>query len=313
MCRVVLASMITALLIPSWAAAGGWWSGIDLDRSTVAVGQRVRAHAEVLFSSASAAAAAREHRFYVYLLRDFDYSVVERAMGKRSPRRWWSINSSADVINVGRVVVHLSDRNLSTARASFIVPELAPGTYALMFCDPGCAHPLGDVIPTRGFTVVADVATARIAQRNDHLEKRVWLQAQQLVAARAAIGAARTDAMNSRSGLDQLQAKMRRIEQRTGSGRDSHFGARWAYAGWLVAGALLAALLVLVPRSRRSHRPELGTATSGPKATSCSRSWPSAGTPSSVPANAGRRPSSAPTWLARSGPPRRSSQKRRSS
>ena len=267
--------------------------------------------AQVLFSSASAAAEARRHPYYVYLLRDFDYSVVARAMGKRSPRRWWSVNSGAGVFNVGRVVVHSSDRNLGKASASFIVPELAPGTYALMFCDVGCAHPLADVIPSRGFTVVADVATARIAQRNDHLEKRVWRQARQLVAARDAIGSARVDAMNSRSDLDQLQAKMRLIERRVGNGQDSPSGSRWASAGWLVAGALLGALVVL--RGRRSNGPELGTATPGPKATSCSRSWPSAGTPSSVPASAGRRPSSAPTWLARSAQPRGSSLKRHSS
>ena len=229
--RVVLAFTITALLVPSAAAAGGWWSGIDLERSTVAVGQRVKMKAQVLFSSVSAAADARGHPYYVYLLRGFDYSVVERAMGKRSPRRWWSVNSGAGVFKVGRVVVHLSDTNLGKARASFIVPELAPGTYALMFCDAGCAHPLADVIPTRGFTVVADVATARIAQRNDQLEKRVWRQARQLVAARAAIGRARTDAMNSHSDLDQLQAKMRLIERRVGDTEHDGIGRGWPGAG----------------------------------------------------------------------------------
>ena len=48
------------LLTPQTAAAGGWWSNIDVDRSTVAPGQRVEVNDEqVLFRSTAAAAEAR--------------------------------------------------------------------------------------------------------------------------------------------------------------------------------------------------------------------------------------------------------------
>jgi hypothetical protein len=70
--------------VPQAAAGGGWWSSIDVNRSHVAPGQRVELEETVAFSSAAAAEEAqRIGRFHVYLLRGFDYAVVERAMGSR--------------------------------------------------------------------------------------------------------------------------------------------------------------------------------------------------------------------------------------
>src|ERR687896_662041 len=72
------------LLAPQTAEGGGWWSYIDVSRSTVVPGQRVVVNEDVAFSSAAAAEEAREtDPFYVYLLRDFDHGVVERAMRSR--------------------------------------------------------------------------------------------------------------------------------------------------------------------------------------------------------------------------------------
>lgn len=137
-----------ALLVSSSATAGGWWTSVRLERAEVAVGQNVKARANVMFSSVdSVEAAQRERAFYVYLLRGFDYSIVERAMREPSPRKWWSVGS-AEAFRVGRVVIDRSELNLALANASFRVPEIPPGEYTVMFCDAGCIHPLADVIPT---------------------------------------------------------------------------------------------------------------------------------------------------------------------
>ena len=240
------------LLMPQGTAAGGWWSYIDVNRSHVAPGQRVELDETVAFSSAGAAEAAQQtERFYVYLLRGFDYSVVERAMRKPSPGRWWSLGG-AEAIEVGQVTVSASGTNLAKATAAFTVPELPPATYQLMLCDTACTEPLADVIPVKGFTVVADPATARMAQRVDRLERRSRNQAGQLAAARADTDRALAAAPNARSEAEQLKAS---VSSLANEGRSSPLAAPWAYAGWLVAGALAGALAVLVLRRRRSRRP----------------------------------------------------------
>ena len=139
--------------MPQTVAAGGWWSYVQVNRSHVAPGQRVELDETVVFSSAAAVEAAQQtERFYVYLLRGFDYSVVERAMRKPSPGDWWS-PGDGDAIRVGQVAVSVSDANLARATAAFTMPEIRPGKYHLMLCDEGCSEPLADVIPATDFTV----------------------------------------------------------------------------------------------------------------------------------------------------------------
>src|ERR671915_1215870 len=236
MVRMRLALVCTLgvlLLVPQSASGGGWWTYVDVTRSPVAPGQRVEVGATVAFSSAAAAEAAR-HRFSVYLLRGFDDSVVERAMRKPSPGNWWSLGG-AEAIQVGQVAVNVSDANLGRTTAAFTVPELPPATYQLMLCDTACTEPLADVIPVKGFTVVADPATARMTQRVDRLERRSRNQAGQLAAARADTDRALAAALNARSEAEQLKASVSSLANEGGS---SPLAAPWAHAGWLVAGAL---------------------------------------------------------------------------
>jgi hypothetical protein len=254
--RFVLTCAFSVLLLPAQAAeAGGWWSYVHVNRSTVAAGERVKVNEEVLFASMAAAREAREARqFYVYLLRGFDYSVVERAMAKGAPGDWWSLGD-AEAIRVGRVGLSISQGNLGRARASFTVPGISPATYDLMLCDAGCARPLADVIPTRGFTVVADPAMARMATRIDRLERRVSKQTDLLATIRAAARNASSAARTARSEIEQLGARVSATQRRVGAMEDLPGTMRWAYAGWSVAGGLLAALIVLMLRRSRPREP----------------------------------------------------------
>jgi hypothetical protein len=151
--RILLGAVVlaVALYVTSPARAGGWWTSIRLDRTKVAVGQEMKAHANVMFSSVDAVEAAQSGReneaFYVYLLRGSDYSVVARALPKASPRNWWSPDSAA-AFRVGRAVIGGGELNLALASASFRVPDIPAGNYSVMFCDAGCTRPLADVIPT---------------------------------------------------------------------------------------------------------------------------------------------------------------------
>jgi hypothetical protein len=241
------------LAVPQAAAAGGWWSYPSVNRSHVAPGQSVELKETVLFSSAAAAQAAQQaDRFHVYLLRNFDYSVVDRAMRTASPGNWWSLGG-AEAVEVGQVTVRASDgTNLGKASAAFTVPELPPATYHLMLCDTGCTEPLADVIPAKGFTVVADLATARMANRVDRLERSRWTQAQHLAGARAESDRALKAARNARAELEQLETSVASLAN---EGRTTPPATGWAYAGWLVAGALAGALAMLVLRRRRLRPP----------------------------------------------------------
>jgi hypothetical protein len=241
-----------ALLTPQTAAGGGWWSYIDVNRSHVVPGQRVELHESVTFSSVAAAEAARQpDRYHVYLLRGFDYSVVERAMRKPSPGNWWSLGG-AEAIEVGQVTVRVSDSNLGRANAAFTVPDLPPATYHLMLCDTACTEPLADVIPTEGFTVVADPATARMANHVDRLERRSRNQAGQLAAARAQTDRALVTAQNARSEVGQVKASVASLANER---RSTPLVPPWAYAGWLATGVLAGVLAVLVRRRRRPQPP----------------------------------------------------------
>lgn len=248
---------LMALLLPSSATAGGWWSFVDTDRSTVAVGQRVKAEAEVLFSSIRAAREAEDDgRFYVYALRGLDYSMVGRAMSKPYSKDWWSLGN-AEAVELGRVVVRVSDSNIARARASFTVPQLPPATYSLMFCDAGCAHPLADVVPTKTFTVVADRATAEIAARTARLEARVVRQARSLAAARAAARSPRAAVANTESELRALDNRLRALDREVAEAAHSSGPSPWALAGWTMAGVLAGLSAFLIIR-RRSAQPPLG-------------------------------------------------------
>lgn len=251
--RFMLASLM-ALLLPSSAAAGGWWSFVETDRSTVAVGQRVKAEAEVLFSSIRAAREAQGDPFYVYALRGLDYSIVRRAMNKPSPKDWWSLEV-ADAVELGRVVLRVPEANFGRARASFTVPALPPATYSLMFCDADCAHPLADVVPTRDFTVVADPATAELAKRTARLEERLERQAQSLAAARTAARSARTAVVNTEAELRDLSERLRALDREVAEAASSSRPSPWAFAGWAIAGAFAGAFAFAMLRRPSAKKP----------------------------------------------------------
>ena len=69
-----------ALAVAPSAAAGGWWSSIDVDRSAVTPGQRVHVAAEVVPPSAAKGEGDADREFFVYLLRG--------TPTRSSPARW---------------------------------------------------------------------------------------------------------------------------------------------------------------------------------------------------------------------------------
>lgn len=248
-----LGVLVVVLIFPEVAAAGGWATSIELESGHAAPGERMEAGTEFLFRSIEAAEAARRTgTHYAYLLAGFDFDIVERVVDEPQPRRWWTLGG-AKAIPVGRVRLSGWDANFARARVSFVVPGVETGSYALMFCDLGCAHPLGDIVPAR-MTVAGDPVQARLLGRLDRLEARVARQAR---IAHAAQREARNEEERTAAEPEEaLEARVRHLER--GLGRREAPELPWAaFAGWFFAGVAMGVLGVRLMRRRR-HPPVLG-------------------------------------------------------
>jgi hypothetical protein len=234
--RALIVCAVGALLAPTPASAGGWWSFLDVDRSTVAVGQRVSVREYVTYD----AVPEGDGPFYVYLLRGLDSGFFARAIAH--PGRW-SLGD-AQVVRVGRVDM----RYAPLARAAFTVPRLPPGRYDVGFCTPGCRRPLGDTMPGR-LTVAADPATADLAERVDRLEARVDQQ-------RAALYKTDVAQERLRDRAQTLRLELRSREPQAATPRHV-----WLLVGALgaLAASALAALALRVLRAGNAAAPEVPT------------------------------------------------------
>jgi hypothetical protein len=253
--RLVSVAAGLALIAAPGAGAGGWWSSIDLDRSAVTAGQRVDVSAEVVFRSiAKGVEGDPDAEFFVYVLRRHPDAVVTRAMEKPEPGDWWSLGG-AEALAVRRVDLSVGSHGLARARATFVVPDVAPGVYKVMLCDAGCRDPLPDVVPTR-LRVVADPATAALVERAERLERRLGRQGRLLAAAHAAAVRARAQESTAQRKLGHVERRVDGIarglrDRETVQGRAVSVDGRL-----LAAGAVLALLAILAfRRVRRSRTP----------------------------------------------------------
>jgi hypothetical protein len=253
---VLLAAPVLLLAPAPAAVAGGWWSSLDLGDRHLAPGDRVRVGTGFAFRSTEAAERARSGGdFRVYLVRGFDWDRLEEAMRVANPGPWWELGS-ARAFEVGRVRLSGFDGNLAHAQASFVVPPLPPGGYALMFCDAGCTRPLGDIVPSR-VLVAPDRPTARLAQRVEDLRLELRQTRWQLRAARDRI---RELEAVSEDGLRELLAA--RVDRLSRLARDLQRRVARAEAAseadgvpWLGAiGAAVVALGLGVAIGRRRRR-----------------------------------------------------------
>jgi hypothetical protein len=213
--RLVLAFIAAAFVFAPAAGAGGWWSSVKLDRSTAAVGWRVRAQA----TSAFAVTRPREVQpLYVYLLRGLDESAVAKVMTEEEPGTWWRPRAKR-ALRVGRVSFGDLNGNYASAEATFRVPAVPPGRNAVAFCTAGCGRALGDVLPHQWFAV-ADAATARLAQDVKRVEARL------------------DGALRAEREPPRHRVVVRTLERRAKA-------QPWAYGGWVLAGIVVGAISAL--------------------------------------------------------------------
>jgi len=239
----------TVLGVGGPAAAGGWWSGIPLQGAELGVGERFMTdRGEILFDTVEASARARQglDRYYAYLIPDLDWSVVDEAMSVGEPGDWWVRPETR--IRVGEVEVRGGPSNLARIRVAFDVPEVEPGTHALMLCTAGCVRALADVVPHE-VLVTEDPLAARTARELSRLGVRLDATRSRLGHRVAELERELRVARSQETDPDALDAATTRVvelERRVAELEGSAPGA-----AWLVVGAAGAALLLLPLRRRR--------------------------------------------------------------
>lgn len=263
---LVIGVAVVASAVP--ASAGGWWDSTGLDRQYLAPGQTLVLHSGAFFRTAADAEAAQSVTYYAYLVRGYDRALLDRAMTRPDPKRWWALKDDATVIKVGRVTLDDQDVNLTNARVTIKMPRVEPGRYALMLCDEGCVHPLGQVIPSP-VEVVANPALARLAARVTRLTFRVETLNQQLQQANTDMSAtvrrhtelelrslrreldeANAAAADAASDNERLQRSVDELSARVASLEAEQAAARVSL--WVLGIALgVAAIVVAVRYARR--------------------------------------------------------------
>jgi hypothetical protein len=261
--RVIISSVLALPLVaPTPALAGGWWSSIDLEHRHLAPGRSVEAGTGFLFRSIEAADRARRTGGYsAYLIAGLDWSIVDEAMSRAEPGRWWSIEG-ARAIRVGSVTLRGWDANMASATTRFVVPKaFAPGWYALMFCDAGCRNPLGDIVPSR-VRVIASSLEAALAHGVDVLERRLQEQTYAIRRLRERVkeGAVDdgADIGNLRARVGALEGQLDRVPEQppTPTAGEDEPVPWWTMAGWFLAGVATTCLVAaLASRRRRPRHP----------------------------------------------------------
>lgn len=200
-----VAVLVTVVALAAPAAAGGWWSGVHLDDTTLHPGETVHLTSEAWWETTEMAEAAMGTQFYAYLVTDYDEALLSRAMGKPSPNRWWAAGDPEGLTRLGRVRIVMLEGNLGKAKTTVTIPDVPFGDYSLMLCDEGCVNPLGSVVPT-DVTVTSAAAAAAAAAREARLSSdRV---ADRVAALRREARRFRQDALRAQDEAEALQSSM---------------------------------------------------------------------------------------------------------
>ena len=252
--RVLRWSLVTIIvgmiLGPAPASAGGWWNFIDLDSSYIAVGERLTFRQQIAFADSVAAEQARSEDYGAYLMHDINQRVLDRAMGKANPKRWWEPVDG--MLRVGDVEILPSSSNLVRAAVHLSIPEIPTGNYYLMLCDAGCRNPLPDVIPSK-VVVSADALSAKTARQLRRLSNSTGVQILRLD---DRVRRSNARVLGLEDEILQMHAQVAALRGRLAAPEE---GTPWASYLPGIGGGLLIALLAGGTRQamRRKRKPAL--------------------------------------------------------
>jgi hypothetical protein len=167
---IALACACTLAFMPSANAGGGTWEfeGVPLNAEPVLVaGQPVHASAPLWLGD------VKRHRSNdIYWGGPDDGPYFAYIVPRRGPQ-WaaFPMVVTDDHIYVGEVVFSESDDpRVMDVTLDFVMPDVAPGNYGLVYCNDPCTRLIGPTMPTR-VTVVQDEGQALLANRLNRMNR----------------------------------------------------------------------------------------------------------------------------------------------
>lgn len=249
--------LLTWLMAASPASAGGWASYVHIEGEHVGVGETRVAHSEAFFTTMQQAQEAKTTRYYAYLVRGHDRSLLRRAVTQPEPPRWWALLPDAELVRVGRVRITNWDANLGEARARIKIPAVTTGRWNLMFCNLGCQQPMGSAVPTV-VRVTADAETAQTARRVARLEEQSHAAMSalrtELRTVRQVAAAATADATSTRRQLNDVLGRVHALETAVAQPPSRSW---WPWAVAAALAGLLGATVVTTRRRRAATEAEV--------------------------------------------------------
>ena len=235
----VLSLVCAALLWPSAAKAGGWWSEVNVRHRYVAIGHKVFVNSVHYFTSERENERAQDGHpaYFAYLVKNVDSAIT---YGLQDPQngRWWQ-PFDGPMWKLGRI-----DIVGVRAQGAFELPDVAPGRYWIMLCSTGCERAYNDAVPTRLFIVETQV-TAQAASRADYAQHELMSVNYQLRRDRRAMERASHRARRRSIQLEMELAtttdRMRKLSAEVRA-KDGDLGGFFVLSGAIVAGALVIAL-----------------------------------------------------------------------
>jgi hypothetical protein len=240
--------VVTFIAPPANAGGGSWFiNGHDAGRAVVVAGEQVEVRANVWLGENGRGEegegfhAGPEHGpFYFY--------VVGREGEDWGP---FPPPLPETAIYVADVEFGSPERYSVPAGATFTMPELEPGAYSLLHCNDPCTRQLGDLMSTP-FTLVEDGSEARLTERFDKLERRLFDQDQRVGNEfRIVRRDLSSEFRELRSEVTALRRRITAIEERPEAERLTSGFAE----GGLAAGAVIVLLVAFhyLSTRRRHH------------------------------------------------------------
>lgn len=235
----IVGMVVTAMVWPAGAAAGGGWDSLDFRRDHYLVGEVAEATGLFYTGALEGSGPIDGRTYHAYLLPG---SATESGFGMIDPP---AIPKGA--IRLGALEIDPSvdpahyEGPYARATLSFVVPDVPSGDYAIGFCDDPCEHGYVGWLAWGSIRIVHTEQEGALMAALDRAETERWRIRTDLRRAERNL-----DGLSAELGDARSELRLERIDAGTPSERimtiSAEQGRERVVVWWPVAAGLLAAL-----------------------------------------------------------------------